>query len=106
MPPAGAIRIYSGETPRRHKHTDGSVESSVRRSGRSYAMLLFQPDLAELAQIREQLAAGQNHIQVARAWGIGNGKDSARLRRLLVKPPPPPEELSPGRACPPSPSDE
>ena len=100
------VYVYEGAT-RRRKMPDGSVQVSVRRLttyGRAEHKR-FHPSAEEMAAIRAELAAGRPHIEVARAWGIGSGRDSQRLRRLLVKHPEPGPELEadeqPGEAHPP-----
>lgn len=49
----------------------------------------FHPTPDQLLDIRADLASGMSHIDTARKWSIGNGRDSARLRRLLAKDPQP-----------------
>ena len=83
-----ALYTYAART-RRRKLPDGGVEVSVRRLSFWRDRKLFHPSAEEMAAIRAELAAGRSHIEVARAWSIGSGRDSQRLRRLLAKYPSP-----------------
>lgn len=79
----GELRVHYYPFNRKIRRKDGSYHHCIGISVHPYRCKLHHPDSAEIAQIYQELAAGQTKTEVARRHGLG--KTTHRLARLLRK---------------------